>query len=237
MEAAKTFIHPRLRFLPLAEMTNYLSNTNFDRIAPVYDGLSRLVFGNALRKAQTEHLSLIPQHAKVLLIGGGSGWLLEQLLKQRPFVEVTYLEVSATMLQLARQRICQQPALAHSSVDFRLGDESSLQPDETFDVMLTPFLLDLFPDERLLYLIDRLCAALRPEGRWLFSDFWPTQTPIPAWQRLLLKSMYTFFGLVSDVKASGLPDFGEHFARKPLSLETSAAFYGGLVQARSYRKV
>ncbi|GGG25011.1 class I SAM-dependent methyltransferase [Pontibacter amylolyticus] len=218
-------------------MTKLVSNTNFDSIAPVYDALSRLVFGNALRRAQTQHLSLIPEEAKVLLIGGGSGWLLEQLLKSRPKLEVTYLEVSPKMLQLTRQRIAQRAPDALTGIDFRLGDENSLSPSEMFDVILTPFLLDLFPEERLLYLMNRLCIALRPQGLWLFSDFWPAQAPAPTWHQLLLKSMYTFFGLVSDVKASRLPDFGAHFARQPLLLETSATFYGGLVQARAYRKV
>ena len=203
----------------------------------MYDGLSRLVFGNSLRRAQTEFLSRIPQRAKVLLIGGGSGWLLEQLLKQQPLVEVTYLEVSSKMLHLAQRRIRQHVPPTHSNIDFRLGDENSLQPNEMFDVILTPFLLDLFPERRLLYLMDRLSSVLRPQGLWVFSDFWPNQTPIPGWQRLLLKSMYTFFGIVSHVDASRLPDFSTHFARQPLQLEASATFYGGLVQARVYRKV
>ena len=213
------------------------NNTNFDSIAPMYDGLSRVVFGNSLRRAQTEFLSLIPQHANVLLIGGGSGWLLEQLLQQQPLVTVTYLEVSSKMLDLARQRIRQHLTSLDSNINFRLGDENSLLPDEDFDVVLTPFLLDLFPEKRLLYLMDRLSSVLRPQGLWLFSDFWPDQTPIPGWQRLLLKSMYTFFGIVSHVKASRLPDFTAHFARQPLQLEASATFYCGLVQARVYRKV
>ncbi|MCP2043645.1 ubiquinone/menaquinone biosynthesis C-methylase UbiE [Pontibacter sp. HSC-36F09] len=213
-----------------------MSNTNFDSIAPIYDGLSWLVFGNVLQRAQTEHISLIPPNSKVLLIGGGSGWLLEQLLRYRPEAEITYLEVSEKMLHLTQRRI-RQKFPEPFKIDFRLGDENSLQPDETFDVIITPFLLDLFPDERLQQLMNRLCASLRPQGRWLFSDFWPAQTPPPAWQQLLLKSMYTFFGLVSHVKAPRLPDFNDHFARQPLRLEASATFYGGLVQARAYRKV
>ncbi|PVY43062.1 class I SAM-dependent methyltransferase [Pontibacter virosus] len=213
-----------------------MNNTNFDSIAPIYASLSRLVFGNALRRAQTEHLALIPPNSNVLLIGGGSGWLLEQLLRLQPLAEVTYLEVSPRMLQLAQRRMSQQAA-AYSKIKFRLGDESSLQPDETFDVILTPFLLDLFPDERLLYLMDRLFTALRQQGLWLFSDFWPTHTPAPVWQQLLLRSMYTFFGKVSRVSASRLPDFERHFARLPLQELQAAAFYSGLVQAKVYLKV
>ncbi|WP_370583222.1 class I SAM-dependent methyltransferase [Pontibacter sp. FD36] len=214
-----------------------MSNTNFNSIAPVYDGLSRLVFGNALRRAQVAHLSLIPAKANVLLIGGGSGWLLEQLLRYSPLVKVTYLEASEKMLKMTRRRIGQRTPAALPNITFRLGTEDSLQYGETYDVILTPFLLDLFPDERLVYLMDRLCAALHPQGLWLFSDFWPTQVPAPAWHRLLLRSMYTFFGKVSQVSATRLPDFDRHFARLPLYELEATAFYGGLVQAKVYRKV
>ncbi|EJF08267.1 type 12 methyltransferase [Pontibacter sp. BAB1700] len=221
----------------MVEMTKNVSNTNFNSIAPVYDGLSHLVFGNALRRAQVEHLSLIPEKANVLLIGGGSGWLLEQLLRYRPLAEVTYLEASEKMLEMTRRRIGLRIPSALPDITFRLGTEDSLQHGETYDVILTPFLLDLFPYKRLAYLMDRLCAALRPQGLWLFSDFWPTQVPAPAWQRILLRSMYTFFGKVSQVSATRLPDFEHHFARLPLEELQAASFYGGLVQAKVYRKV
>ncbi len=195
-----------------------------------------MVFGDALRRAQMEHLGAIPEQAHVLLIGGGSGWLLEQLLLQKPQVQVTYLESSTKMLELAQKR-CKQLAIPTAAVSFRLGDENSLKPDEKFDVIITPFLLDLFPDDRLQHLMDRLFTALRPGGLWLFSDFWPVHEPTPFWQRLLLRSMYTFFGVVSGVNASQLPDFGLHFQRLRLQEQASTQFYGSLIQAKVYRKV
>jgi tRNA (cmo5U34)-methyltransferase len=209
---------------------------NFDSIAPYYDSLSRLVFGNALRRAQVEHLGAIPEQAHVLLIGGGSGWLLKQLRLQKPQIQVTYLESSSKMLELA-QKHCKQLAIPTAAVSFRLGDEDSLQPNESFDVILTPFLLDLFPDDRLQHLMDRLYTALHPGGLWLFSDFWPVHKPAPHWQRLMLRSMYTFFGLVSGVRATRLPDFGLHFQRLHLQEKTNTSFYSGLIQAKVYRKV
>ncbi|MBD1396919.1 class I SAM-dependent methyltransferase [Pontibacter sp. JH31] len=213
-----------------------MNDTNFDPIAPLYDSLARLVFGNELRRAQLAHLDAIPAQARVLLIGGGSGWLLEQLLQLRPGIAVTYLENAPKMLQMAKQRIGRNPALSKSAVTFRLGNEDSLTADEKFDVILTPFLLDLFPEQRLQHLMDRLYTCLTPNGLWLFSDFWPVQTPALIWQRLLLKSMYTFFGLLSEVKATRLPDFRKHFERLQLQELQSAPFYKGMVQAKVYQK-
>jgi tRNA (cmo5U34)-methyltransferase len=211
-------------------------NPNFDKVAPFYDGLSRLVFGNALRRAQGAHLKVIPEEAHVLLIGGGSGWLLEQLLLQKPNNKVTYLEASTKMFQLARQRLARNPGIAQAAVTFRVGTEGDLLPGETFDVIITPFLLDLFPDERLQHLMNRLYLALVPGGLWLFSDFWLVQSPAPRWQQLLLKSMYAFFGLLSKVQATTLPDFQQHFARLAVHEEQSQQFYKGMVQAKVYRK-
>jgi tRNA (cmo5U34)-methyltransferase len=209
---------------------------NFDKVAPFYDGLSRLVFGSALRRAQVAHVAAIPENACVLLIGGGSGWLLEQLLRQKPKAKVTYLEASPKMVQLARQRLARDPGIAQAAASFCVGTENDLLPGESFDVIITPFLLDLFPDERLQVLLDRLCLALVPGGLWLFSDFWPVEKPRPYWQQLLLKSMYTFFRLVSHVQANQLPDFEQHFNRLPLQEMQTARFYKGMVQAKVYRK-
>jgi hypothetical protein len=126
--------------------------------------------------------------------------------------------------------------MADATVTFRLGNEDALQPDETFDVILTPFLLDLFPEQRLGHLMDRLYTALVPGGLWLFSDFWPVHSPAPLWQRLLLKAMYAFFGLLSGVQATSLPDFRQHFDRLQLQELQATTFYRGMVQTKVYRK-
>jgi tRNA (cmo5U34)-methyltransferase len=214
-----------------------VDNPNFNAIAPIYDKLAGLVFGNALRRAQTVHLSLVPEQARVLLIGGGTGWLLTELLNQKPQTQITYLEASPKMLRLTEQKLQKLPHAAKEQVYLRLGDENSLRPDETFDVIITPFLLDLFPDARLTHLMDRLQTALRPGGLWIFSDFWPTADPPLPWQKLLLDSMYRFFGVVSRVQATKLPDFEKHFGHQPLEVLRVQSFYRGLIQARVYRKV
>ena len=216
---------------------NSTHDSGFDNVAPFYDSLSRLVFGSALRQAQLEHLPAIPAGARVLLIGGGTGWLLEELLRLRPGSYVTYLEASPKMLQLARERLFQNSWMTDAAVTFRLGNEDALRRDEIFDVILTPFLLDLFPGQRLRHLTDRLHAALAPGGLWLFSDFWPVHSPAPLWQLLLLKAMYTFFGQLSGVQATSLPDFRQHFDRLQLQELEATTFYKGMIQAKLYRKV
>ncbi|SDJ87514.1 Methyltransferase domain-containing protein [Catalinimonas alkaloidigena] len=206
---------------------------NFDRIAPWYDGLAALVFGNRLRRAQAQFLHYIPPHSRVLVLGGGSGWLLEQVLRLHPAVSVVYLEASHAMLEAARQRT--QP-LAHQRVEFRQGTETDLHPQETFDVVLTFFVLDLFTNQALPTAMLRLYQALRPGGHWLFTDFdWPERRPAFWWEQGLIWGMYRFFGVVSEVCARQLPPYRAAFEALPL--QCRASVQRGLLHSAVWQKV
>lgn len=204
-------------------------DSGFDRVASFYDPLARLVFGSALQDAQHWLLHYIPAGASVLIIGGGSGWILKEVLQQTSPKHILYLEASEKMLQKAKQ-------LNYSAtiVEFRHGTDADLQPHEQFDVVITPFLLDLFPKQRLTQLMQWLNYSLAPSGLWLFADFWPVKQKPPFWQKLLTKSMYLFFGVLSDVQTQDLPDYGKHFSRLGLHEKYSQSFYKGFVQAKVF---
>ncbi|WP_266202624.1 class I SAM-dependent methyltransferase [Pontibacter kalidii] len=214
-----------------------LPDSGFNRVASFYDALARLVYGQALQQAQQALLPFVPQQARVLVIGGGTGWLLEQLLQTGKQLDILYLDAAPAMLQRARQKYEKYKKPHSCRVCFRLGTEQSIQPQEQFDAIITPFLLDLFPPQRLRQLMCKLATSLAPGGQWLLADFWPVQQPPPWWQRLLLKGMYTFFGLMSDVQARQLPDYHAHFTALGLEQQYSQAFYGGMVQAKAFRRV
>ena len=44
----------------------------FDRLAPIYDGLTAFVFGGAIRRSQTCFLGSLAESAEILVVGGGS---------------------------------------------------------------------------------------------------------------------------------------------------------------------
>ncbi|GHA77089.1 class I SAM-dependent methyltransferase [Pontibacter akesuensis] len=213
-----------------------LPDSGFSRTAPFYDTLAHLVYGRSLQQAQLALLPAIPAQARVLVIGGGSGWILLQLLQTAKRLDILYLDAAPAMLQRAQKKYAQGRQAHTCTVSFRLGNEDSLQPQERFDVILTPFLLDLFPPKRLQHLMGNLAHALAPEGKWLFADFWPVQQPPPLWQRLLIRGMYTFFGLISGVQARQLPDYEEHFSLLGFKEKYSQQFYGGMVQAKVFER-
>ena len=206
-----------------------VQDNGFDRVASFYDPLARLVYSTALQDAQCWLLPYIPAGASVLIIGGGSGWLLQQVLQHSAPKYILYLEASANMLQKAKQLNS-----GTAIVEFRHGTDADLSPHDRFDVVITPFLLDLFPADRLTQLMQRLHATLVPGGLWLFADFWAVEASPPIWQKLLAKSMYLFFGFLSNVQARHLPDYGKHFSSFGLQELAHAEFYKGFVQAKVF---
>ncbi|QHV94743.1 class I SAM-dependent methyltransferase [Spirosoma endbachense] len=200
-------------------------SSTFDWIAPVYDLLASVVFGRKLQQAQVVFLPTIPQNASVLLAGGGTGWLLEQLLVERNPRRVLYLEASAQMVALTSQRIIQKAVLG--TVEYRVDTIMHLHKDEQFDIVITPFLLDLFPEETLQStLLPQLRNALKPNGIWLVTDFVVTDV---WWQKTLLWTMIRFFRLTAGIGTTQLADWQRLLAEAGLSLQKRQPCVGGMV--------
>lgn len=208
---------------------------DFNFVAPFYDQLARLVFGSAIRKAQTWLLPFIPENARVLILGGGTGWLLTEMLTQTNAGRILYLEASEKMLQRSKKRYASSPGNSKTQVEFRLGTEKDLLPAETFEVIVTPFLLDLFLPASLAKLMQELYARLNPGGRWLVADFEPRNAS-NYWQKGLLKMMVLFFKLTANLQSNALPNLEAVFAGLPLKLLRKENFYRKLIFAAVYRK-
>ncbi|QMW05122.1 class I SAM-dependent methyltransferase [Spirosoma foliorum] len=206
---------------------------NFNWVAPAYDALAFIVFGRRLQRAQTVFLDRIPPNAIVLIVGGGTGWLLEQILLNCQPKHVVYLETSSRMLARASQRLVRKALVG--SVEFRVGDESSVKPDERFDVILTPFVLDLFSEQTLhAVFLPRLRAGLKTGGIWLVTDF--VQPKI--WlQKGLLWTMIQFFRLTAGIQTTHLADWQKQLAKSGLTCEERQTQVGGMVSVEVWRKI
>ncbi|QIL77379.1 hypothetical protein [Hymenobacter sp. HDW8] len=102
---------------------------SFDFVAAFYDPLARLVFGSALQRAQQAALAHLPPVAPyILIVGGGTGWVLLETLKQRPTARILYLEASAVMLRKSQVLLVQQAPAQAAQVEFQLGTEADLPP-------------------------------------------------------------------------------------------------------------
>jgi len=213
-----------------------LPDSGFDFVAAFYDPLARLVYGPALRQAQQAALVAgLPVGAPwVLIIGGGTGWVLGEVLRQRPRARILYLEASPRMQHQSQQWLQRHLPQHAAQVEFRLGTEAFLLPQEQFDVVLTFFFLDLFEPARLRKIVGRLRAALAPDGLWLLADFGP---PKAWWHRLLLGLMYRFFGLTTGISARRRPPIEAELHRSGLTPEPVGQFFGRMVEASVWREL
>jgi tRNA (cmo5U34)-methyltransferase len=206
-----------------------MSVAGFDRVAAFYDPLARLVFGRTLQRAQQKALEALPPGSPyVLIIGGGSGWVLLEVLRQRPNARILYVEASPLMLVKSRETVRRHAAEYEWQVEFRLGTQASLQPPESFDAIVTFFFLDLFAPPVLREIVVRLGAGRRAGAPWLLADFRP---PPRLWQRVLLGTMYGFFRLTTGISASRLPPIHAELARLGLQPRQQTLFYRGMVEA------
>jgi ubiquinone/menaquinone biosynthesis C-methylase UbiE len=205
---------------------------NYDKIAGYYDRLSRIVFGQSIINAQRCLLPYIKENSTLLVVGGGTGWILEEIAGIRPAgLEITYVEISAGMIELAQKRNYKQ-----NNVQFVHESVETFIPLHTYDVILTPFLFDNFSAVNAPVIFDKLDAVLKPEGHWLFADFVYDSREGKLWQKLLLKTMYTFFRLVCNIEASALNDMEALFSRYRYQLISSTFHYRRFIWSAVYRK-
>jgi ubiquinone/menaquinone biosynthesis C-methylase UbiE len=201
---------------------------NYDNSASFYDSLSRLVFGKALVNAQVYLLPHIPQNSNVLIVGGGTGWILEEITKLQPSgLSITYVEISAKMLALSRKRATGKNEVTYINQAIETAD---LSPD--FDVVITPFLFDNFTEATLPVVFDHIHKTLKPGGLWLYTDFRLTGK---WWQYAMLKSMLLFFKILCGVESWHLPDVARQFGGHGYEVIEEKSFYGDFVVTRAYK--
>lgn len=203
--------------------------SNYDNAAWFYDRLSRLVYGDNLVKAQTALLHLIPEKAKILIAGGGTGWIIEEIAKIHPSgLTITYVEVSANMMALSKKRDPRHNLVTYINKPI---EEADLSND--FDVVITSFLFDNFSPSTFKRVFNHLNLLLKPGGIWLNTDF---QLTGKWWQGPLLKSMYLFFKLLGCMEAKNLADIKPYFQEAVYTVVSQVFFFGDFIASTAYRK-
>lgn len=205
-------------------------HANYNTIAAIYDPLARLVYGNALEQAQSFLLPHIPAGTSVLIVGGGTGWLLEELCKLHSSgLRIVYVEVSSSMMTLSRKRDTK-----NNDVEFVPYAIQDTHLKEAFGVIITPFVLDNFTDSTASQVFTQLDQHLVAGGLWLYADFqWNKRSYV---QQLLLKTMYLFFKVACNLEATHLPDTATLFRKMPFQLLHQCTFYHNFIIAQVYRK-
>ena len=205
---------------------------SYDNIASYYDFLSQLVFGSSLIKAQSRFLNYVKPKSSILIVGGGTGRILEYLAREHSSgLAITYVEISAKMIAASRKRDWKQNQVyfVHRAVE----DFGSPQ---RYDVILTAFLFDNFTEPKILLTFSRLDRKLNSGGYWLFADFIYTEDKGKLWQKILLNLMYKFFRLTCHIEASVLTNMETIFDRNGYQMIFVKTYYAGFIKSIVYKK-
>jgi len=204
--------------------------SNYDNSAVFYDQLSRMIFGKALVRAQLYLLRQVPPNSSVLIVGGGTGWILEELSTiHYSGLNITYVEISSRMTALAQKR-----NTGINQMTFINDAIENTSVNDSYDVIITPFLLDSFTEETLEKAFAHMHQQLKPKGLWLFTDF---QLTGKLWQKLMLKSMYFFFRLLCGIETTSLPKIDHQFYKRGYKILFTKTFYGEFIVSTKYQKL
>ncbi len=197
---------------------------DFDLIAPLYDFLARLVFGNVLLNSQTAFLKEIQNGDRVLVLGGGTGRLLEHISADN--VVIDYVEPSTKMIERAKKRKCS------CEVEFHHQRFEVYQSIGQYDVILCPFFLDLFSDPHLNEVLLKVQGLLKPKGKLIVSDF-SSEAKGP-YSKLLFKVMHSFFRWAAQIESRELLDHDHFVQAQGFEVMKEASFLNGMVYSRTY---
>lgn len=195
---------------------------DFNSIAPYYDRLSRLVFGEAILLSQIVLLDRIASEDNVLIIGGGSGDIISYVPKCRRLV---YLEKSEAFLRMAKEKD------TFNKVEFVRDDFMEWTCEMRFDVIICPFFLDCFSHRNLVLVLERIRDITASKGKLIVADF----------ERLyhyewLLWLMHRFFEFVSKLDATRLLPIHQLIQKRGFRKEKELRFRKGFIFSRSYIK-
>lgn len=181
---------------------------SFDTLAPWYRALERIAFGDDLQRCRVACLREIAAPRRALIVGEGNGRFLCELLLLHPEVEVDCIDASKRMLQLARERIERELPDRLSRVRFLHQDiVSCAVAEHHYDLVVTHFVLDCFPQAALTGIITKLARAARDDANWLLADFCiPPNGLARVRARAWLAAMYLFFRVTARIDARELFD-------------------------------
>lgn len=210
---------------------------SFDRLAPHYGWMERVLAGRLLQRCRTAWLDKLGACEHLLVAGVGHGRLLHELLPRHRTIHVTCVDASAGMLRQAEHR-ARRARLDLARVAFIHARLPEWRPTPAaYDALATNFFLDCFAPAQLAEVIAALSAGARPQAIWLIGDF---AVPPRGWTRRRAQAvhalMYAFFRVATRLPARRLTPPDPLLQLHGFALGGRRSFNHGLLQADWWRR-
>jgi len=200
----------------------------FNALAPIYDSIVKLIFGNSINSLQTQILKGFDSKDSCLIIGGGSGKILAQAIEANLAKNYFYAELSSAMIEKTKAKTFPE------TIDISYSDNWKDWGGNSFDYVILPFVLDCYTEIEISTWLQELKDSLMLNARIIFIDFnnEPAFAYQPSlWKSTFIKMLYVFFGLTTAIKAKYLAPFNKLFERQNFQTEKRKHIYNGWVQA------
>ncbi len=205
---------------------------NYDKIAPIYDTLSKLVFNRSQLLGQIEQLKYLEPNHNILICGGGSGIILDEIAKKIPNgLRILYLDSSQKMIDIAKTR-----NRGNNIIEFICQDILDFETDKRFDVIITSFFFDNFPEDKANYVFGKLDKLLVNKGLWFQNDFTLSSNTGIWWKSIMLKIMYLFFNLTSNLGNYKLIEMEAIFDKHSYEVLEKNWYFKKFILSIAYRK-
>jgi len=157
----------------------------FDRIAPVYDSLNRILslYLDVLWRRRTVRSLDLRDSERVLDIATGTGDLAVEAIKQYPACRVIGLDISSGMMQIAREKRDRQD---HGERYSLVAGNALMMPfgDGTFQAAMVAFGVRNVPDVEVLF--EEAARVLRAGGKFAILEL-----SLPG--NRIVRSVYLFY--------------------------------------------
>ncbi len=208
---------------------------SFDRLAPHYRWMERVLAGRLMQRARAAWLDRVKGLRQALLVGEGPGRFLEAALVAMPEARFVVVDASAAMLEVAASRVrsWDRPRVRfeHGALPGWTGDPGA------FDLVATHFFLDCFGREDLAGVIAALDRAAAPAASWLLTDF---GLPDAGWARrrarLIHALMYLVFRPLTGIGARSLVPPEEGLLVRGWRRDAQREWSCGLIRSSHWRR-
>lgn len=208
---------------------------NFDGLARAYRWLEYLTFARALQRCRTRLLRHTALSREALVLGDGDGRFLATLLRQNPALHATAVDASAAMLrELCRRCAAHRHQLHGIHADALTYVRSAAAPQP--DLVVTHFFLDCLQQAECNQLAEALTVRTTPGALWLLSEFRVPPGPRGIAARLLLRTLYTAFALLTGLAVRRLPDHAAALTRAGWTRTHCEPSLGGLLTAELWQR-
>jgi len=160
-----------------------------------------------------------------------------ELCHRFPTAQMTVVEASAVMIELARARL-RRAGLADAQVVFIQADALTWQPPKAaFDLIVTCFFLDCFREDQLQQLVPAIATAAAAGAQWLHADFQIARAGLRrVCSRVVVGILYAFFRWATRLPAHELVEVEPYLRAAGFTRWERREFVFGLLFCECWRR-